>query len=69
MLRVVFHLIIKLDIQDKDLVVKQIKEVLNKYECEQFETALQPKSELQVCLKWEIGFEEYLEYVHVRSPF
>ena len=47
------------------LNIKLIKKALDKRKCEEFEMALQHKSKLRVCkeLKWEIGFEEYLECV------
>ena len=55
----------ELDLQDKVLYMKLIKKALGIRECEEFEMALQHKSKLQVYreLKWEVGFEKYLEYV------
>ena len=44
---------------------KVIKRALDQRECEGFEIPLQHKSKLRVYrqLKWEIGFDEYKEYV------
>ena len=55
----------ELDLQDKVLDIKVIKEALAKRECEQFEMALQHKSKLRIYkeLKQEVGFKDYLEYV------
>ena len=45
--------------------IKQIKNALDKRECEEFEVALQHKSKLHLPreLKQEVGFEGYLEFV------
>ena len=45
--------------------IKLIKEALDKHECEEFEVALQHKSQLRVFkeLKSGVGFEEYLKRV------
>ena len=51
-----------LDLQDKNLAVKIIKEAIDKRECGQFGTALWHKE-----LKGEIEFEEYFKYVK-RAP-
>ena len=55
----------KLNLQDKILERKLIKEALAKRECEKFEMALGHKSKLHVYkeLKRGVGFEEYLKYV------
>ena len=55
----------ELDLQDGILDIKLIKKAHDKRECEEFEMVLRHKSKLQVYreLQWEIGFEEYLEYV------
>ena len=52
-----------LNLQDKILEIKQIKEALNKKEFEKLEMALQHKSKLCVYngLKWVVGLEEYQE--------
>ena len=57
----------ELSLQDQVLGIKLIKKALDQRECEEFEMALQHTSKLQVYreLKWEIGFEEHLEYVKV----
>ena len=59
----------ELNLQDKVLELKPIKESLNKRECEEFETALQHKWKLRVYKELEcgVGFEEYLK--HVKGPF
>ena len=58
----------ELNLQDKILEIKLIKEALNKRECEELEMALQHKSKLHVYkeLKCGFGFEEYLQ--HVKGP-
>ena len=55
----------ELNLQDKVLESKLIKEALDKRECEDIETALQQKSEFHVCkeLNCGVGFEEYLQHV------
>ena len=55
----------ELDLQDKILERKLIKEALDRRECEEFEMALRHKSKLLVYkeLKRGVGFEEYLRYV------
>ena len=54
-----------MDLQDKILERKLIKEALDKRECEEFEMAFRHKSKLRVNkeLKRGVGFEEYLRYV------
>ena len=56
---------IELGLQDQVLDIKIIKNGLDQREREKFEMALQHKSKLRDYreLKWEIGFEEYLEHV------
>ena len=58
-----------LNLQDKVLESKRIKEALDKRDCEEFEMALQHKSKLRVYkeLKHGVGFEEYLQ--HVKGPY
>ena len=58
----------ELNLQDKILEIKLIKEALDKRECEEFEMALQHKSKLHVYkeLKCGVGFEENLK--HVKGP-
>ena len=58
----------ELNLQDKVLEIKLIKEALDKRECEKFEMALQHKLKLRVYkeLKHEVGFEEYSK--HVKGP-
>ena len=51
-----------LDLQDKDLVVKIIREAIDKRECKQFETALQHNSKLRA--HRELKGEEYLKYLN-----
>ena len=55
----------ELDLQDKILKIKPIKEALERRECEEFEMALRHKSKLRVYkeLKRGVGFEDYLKYV------
>ena len=55
----------ELNLQDKALELKLIKEALDKRECEEFEMVLQHKPKLRVYkeLKCGVGFEEYLKYV------
>ena len=55
----------ELDLQDKVLDVRIIKEALIKREYDEFQMAMQHKSKLYIYqeLKHEIQFEEYLEYV------
>ena len=55
----------ELNLQDKVLEIKQVKEALVKRECEEFEMALKHKSKLRVYkeLKRGVGCEEYLKYV------
>ena len=55
----------ELDLQDKILERKLIKEALDRRVCEEFELALRHKSKLHVYkeLKRGVGFEEYLRYV------
>ena len=55
----------ELDLQDKILERKLIKEALDRRECEEFEMALRHKSKLRVYkeLKRGVGLEEYLRYV------
>ena len=55
----------ELNLPDKALEVKQIKEALYKRECEEFEIALQHKSKLRLYreLRREDGLEEYLNYL------
>ena len=55
----------ELGLQDQVLDIELITGALDKRECEEFEMTLQHKSKLRVYrdLEWEIGFEEYLEYV------
>ena len=57
----------EVDLQDRVLGIKLIKKALDKRGCEEFEMALEHKTKLRVYreLKWEIGFEEYSEYVKV----
>ena len=55
-----------MNLQDKILEIKLIKESLDKRECEEFEMALQHK--IQNCmfykeLKQRVGFKVYLKYV------
>ena len=55
-----------LDLQDKDLAVKLIREAIDKGgECWQFETALQHtcRSKLRVYRELKGEIEEYLKYV------
>ena len=54
----------ELDLQDKILEIKLIKEALDRRECEEFEMALRHKSKFHVYkeLKRGVGFEEYLKY-------
>ena len=54
----------ELNLQDKILEVKLIKQALARRECEEFEMALRHKSKLRVYkeLKRGVGFEEYLKY-------
>ena len=54
-----------MDLQDKILERKLIKEALDRRECEEFEMALRHKSKLRVYkeLKRGVGLEEYLRYV------
>ena len=56
----------ELNLQDKILEIKLIKEALDKRECEEFEMALQHKSKLHVYkeLKCVDGLGEYLKYVN-----
>ena len=56
----------ELDLQDKALNIKIMKEALAKRECEEFEMCLQHKSKLQVYreVKRKVGFEEYFEYIN-----
>ena len=58
----------ELNLQDKILELKQVKEALVKRECEKFEMALQHKSKLRVYkeLTRGVGYEEYLK--HVKGP-
>ena len=60
----------ELNIQDKTLEIKLIKEVCDERACGEFEMALQHKSKLRVYkeLKRRIGHEEYLKYVK-GTPF
>ena len=53
----------ELNLQDKTLEIKQIKEALNE---RVFEAALQHESKLHVCkeLKRVVGLEEYSKYVN-----
>ena len=53
----------ELNLQEKILEIKLIKEALDKRECEEFEMALQPKLKLPVYkkLKRGVGFEEHLK--------
>ena len=55
----------ELDLQDKMLGRKLIKEALDRRECEELEMALRHKSRLPVYkeLKRGVRFEEYLRYV------
>ena len=54
-----------LDLHNKELAIKIIREAINKRECGQFETALQHESKLRMYreLKGEIDSEEYLKHV------
>ena len=54
-----------MNVQDKILEIKLIKEALERRECEEFEMALRHKSKLCVYkeLKRGVEFEEYLKYV------
>ena len=54
-----------MNLQDKILEIKLIKEALDRRECEEFEMGLRHKSKLCVYkeLKYGVGFEEYLKYV------
>ena len=60
----------ELDLQDKVWDIKLIKKALDERECDEFEVALQHKSQLQVYrkVKRKIGFEDYLEYVKAAPP-
>ena len=60
----------ELGLQDQVLDIKIIKKALDQKECEEFEMVFQHKSKLRVYreLKWEIGFEEYLE-IYTGSSF
>ena len=55
----------ELNLQDKILEIKLIKEALERRECEEFEMALGHNYKLRVYkeLKRGVGFEEYLKYV------
>ena len=55
-----------MQVQDKILKIKLIKEALDRRECEEFEIALRHKSKLHVYkeLKHGVGFEEYM-YIKV----
>ena len=54
-----------MDLQDKILERKLIKEALDRRECEEFDMALRHKSKLRVYkeLKRGVGLREYLRYV------
>ena len=55
----------EMGLEGKVLDVKLTKKSLDKRECEELEMALQHKSKLHIYreLKWQFGFEKYLEYV------
>ena len=56
----------ELNLQNKVLEIKPIKDALDKRECEEFETALQHNLCVYKKLKCGVGFEEHLK--HVKGP-